>query len=134
MPKNFRKVIGYGIITLGLVSVGYGFSEYMYALKSVQMILGKIIEIKPALYGDPMYQSIINIAIGQATAMKVLTYIVPGFIISSVGFISLFLDEVIQRLDSYADTGAKILDEAAKIFKADDEKIVDLTEDMEIKE
>ena len=99
MPRSVRKLIGYGLITLGLMGVLYGFSEYIYALKSSQMILGKIIDMKPQLFNDPTYQAIINISIGQATAMKVLTYIVPGFIISALGFVLLYINQIIEHFE-----------------------------------
>jgi hypothetical protein len=135
MPKSFRRVIGYGLIALGIMAVIYGFSEYMYALKSVQVVLGKIIKMKPQLFNDPVYQAIINISIGQATAMKVLTYIVPGFIISGIGFILIFLDDVIKRLDGFAEAGTAVLKSLDDAFSPlGQEETIDLTEGMESKE
>lgn len=124
MPRNVRKVIGYGLIALGMMGVLYGFSEFMYTLKSTQMILGKIIEMKPALFNDPVYQAIINVSIGQSTAMKVLTYIVPGFIMTGIGFLLLFINQIIEHFEGIE----KVVGEIVKGLVSD-EPIV-LTEEV----
>lgn len=104
-----RKAFGYTTIMFGLVGIIYGFSEYMYALESVQYLLGGMIEFNPELLNDPEFQAIINIAIGQVTAMKVLTYIVPGLILVSLGVGLIFLVNIIEKLDGYSKTGNEII-------------------------
>jgi hypothetical protein len=128
-----RRAIGYGLIIFGMMGILYGFSEYMYALRSTQMILGRIMEMKPQLFNDPTYQAIINLAMGQSTAMKVLAYIVPGFIVAALGFMITYMDDIIKRLDGYAEAGAKVLDELNNVFNSQDE-IIELTDEMEIKD
>lgn len=104
-----RKAFGYTTIMFGLVGIIYGFSEYMYALESVQHLLGGMIQLNPELLNDPAFQAIINIAIGQATAMKVLTYIVPGLILISLGVGLIFLADIIEKLDGYSKAGNEII-------------------------
>lgn len=126
MPKGFRRVIGYGLIALGMMGVMYGFSEYMYAIKSSQMILGKIIEMKPSLFNDPTYQAIINLAISQSTTMAVSTYIAPGFILSALGFVLLYINKVIEHFEGLESVVGAVVEG----FLGDDAPIV-LTEEVE---
>lgn len=114
------KTISYATLSFGMIAVIYGFSEYMYALKSVQYVLGNMIKGNQQLLTDPAFQAIINIAIGQATAMKVLAYIAPGFILSALAIIMILLSEVIYHLRGMEQITSAITENLMEVFKEDE--------------
>jgi len=129
-----RKLIGYGFVALGLIIVIYGFSEHIYDLKNVQLILSKLMETKPQLYNDPVYRAIINLSVGHSTSIVVSTYIEPGFILSALGFIIIFMEEILQHFDGIRLVINEVISGVNDALKTDDEDgIIKLTKDMEIK-
>jgi hypothetical protein len=122
------KTISYATLVFGLIGIIYGFSEYMYALKSVQYLLGNMIKGNQQLFTDPAFQAFINISIGQATAMKVLAYIAPGFILSALAIIMILLSEVICHLRGMEQITSAITENLMEVFKEDE--VIELKDEV----
>jgi hypothetical protein len=126
-----RKVMAYSTIALGLFLTLYGVSEFIYTLKTIEGIFSSISQ-NPNLLNNPAVAAILNMAISQATDFKVLTYIIPGFILTSIGFGLTFLSDIIERLDSYSKAGDKIIEGVVDLMTGED-NIIELTNEVQNK-
>jgi hypothetical protein len=127
-----RKVMAYSTIALGLFLALYGVSEFIYIINNAQNLFNTVLRSNPDLLNAPAVKVAFGIAISQATDLKVLTYIIPGFILTAIGFGLAFLSDIIERLDSYTETGGQIMKGVVGLMSGEDDN-VELTNEVQHK-
>ena len=131
--KMIRSIIVNTLMIFGFIGILYGFSEFMVTLKATQMLLGKAITMKPELLNSHNFHALIQLSIGQSTAMKVIAYIAPGFIILGISFILLFLSRILNHLETYQAMIDTVIKEFTDPSDQEDEVIYDLTDEVKVK-
>lgn len=127
-----RKAMAYSTVGLGLFLGLYGVSEFIYTLNNAQNLFSVVLRSNPDLSNDPAVKAAFGMVISQAKDLKVLTYIIPGFILTCIGFGLAFLSDIIERLNSYSKAGDEIMKEIVGLMAGED-NIVESTNEVQHK-